>query len=378
MRVALFSDTVADVNGPARFVRSLARQARDRGLHLTVLTSTRKPCPNEPNILNFPPLAALPLPRYPELALVLPPVGRMLRAARRLAPRVVHVSTPGPVGLVGLWSARRLGVPVLGVYHTDFPAYVERLFNSPRLGAAATAAMRAFYSRFDGVFARSGEYARALERVGVSSERVLPLRPGIDIALFSPDRRDPSVWDGIPGVRPHAVKVLYVGRVSIEKNLPMLVEAWRRVREVVEAQLIVVGGGPWLEAMRHALRGRDAVFTGYRFGEELARIYASADLFVFPSATDTLGQVVMESQSCGLAALVSDVGGPREMVLEGRTGLVLPAADVRYWVEAIVALVRDEPRRRAMGVAAARHMRQFSIERSFEDWWAAHERAARG
>jgi glycosyltransferase involved in cell wall biosynthesis len=130
--------------------------------------------------------------------------------------------------------------------------------------------------------------------------------------------------------------------------------------------------------MRHALRGRDAVFAGYRFGEELARIYASADLFVFPSATDTLGQVVMESQSCGLAALVSDVGGPREMVLAGRTGLVLPAADVRHWVEAIVALVRDEPRRRAMGVAAARHMRQFSIERSFEDWWAAHERAARG
>lgn len=377
MRVALFTDTLADVNGPARFIQNVAAQARRRGLSLTVLTSTRKPCPDEPNIINVPPRATLPLPRYPELALALPPPHRMMHHVRRLDPQVVHVSTPGPVGLLGVWAARALRRPLLGVYHTDFPAYVERLFRSPRLAGAARLAMRAFYSRFAGVFARSGEYARALERLGLPPDRILPLRPGIDTRLFSPLRRDPVVWDSIPGARSDAVKVLYVGRVSVEKNLPLLVEVWRGVRAAAEAQLIVVGGGPYLDTMRAALEGHDAVFAGYRFGEELARLYASADLFVFPSATDTLGQVVMEAQCSGLPTLVSDRGGPREMVLEGVTGRVLPADDARAWIDAIVALVRDGPRRRAMGHAASRHMREYSIERSFDDWWSAHRHAAR-
>lgn len=377
VRVALFTDTLADVNGPARFIQNVAAQARRRGLPLTILTSTRKPCPAEPNIINVPPRATLPLPRYPELALALPPLRRLLHHVRRLDPDVVHVSTPGPVGLLGVWAARALRRPLLGVYHTDFPAYVERLFRSPRLAGAARLAMRAFYSRFAGVFARSGEYARALERLGLPSDRILPLRPGIDTRLFSPLRREPAVWNTIPGARPDAVKVLYVGRVSVEKNLPLLVEVWRGVRAAAEAQLVVVGGGPYLDAMRKALEAHDAVFVGYRFGEELARLYASSDLFVFPSATDTLGQVVMEAQCSGLATLVSDRGGPREMVLDGSTGLVLPADDPRAWIEAIVALVRDEPRRRAMGHAAARHMRDYSIERSFDDWWSAHQHAAR-
>lgn len=379
VRVVLFSDTVADVNGPARFVQNVAEQARRRGLALTVLTSTRKPCPRSPNILNFAPVAALPMPGYPELGLVVPPVRAMLREAARLSPDVVHVSTPGPVGLVGLLGAWRGGAPVLGVYHTDFPAYIDRLFDDAGLSALCRGFMRAFYSRFRGVFARSDDYGRALGAIGVEAERVLPLRPGIDTGLFSVDKRDPSAWAGVPGVRPDAVKVLYVGRVSVEKNLPMLAEAWRGVHAAVgdRAQLVVVGGGPYLERMRAELGGHGTVFAGYRFGEELARLYASGDLFVFPSLTDTLGQVVMESQSCGLATLVGDAGGPREMVVDGTTGLVLPGQDAGAWTRAVMALVGDGARRRAMGRAASRHMAAYSIERSFEEWWAAHERAAR-
>lgn len=379
VRVVLFSDTVADVNGPARFVQNVAEQARRRGLALTVLTSTRLRCPRESNIVNCDPIASLPMPRYPELRLVLPPVRSMLRLAARQAPDVIHVSTPGPVGLVGLLAAWRLRVPVLGVYHTDFPAYIDRLFNDDGLSALARGSMRAFYARFAGVFARSDDYAASLAAVGVPAERVLPLRPGIDTGLFSADQRDPSVWAGVPGVRPDAVKVLYVGRVSVEKNLPLLVEVWRGVRAAVgdRAQLIVVGGGPYLDRMRAALDGQGAVFAGYRFGSELARLYASSDFFVFPSVTDTLGQVVMESQSCGLPALVSDVGGPKEMVVDGATGLVLHGTDPRPWVREIVGLIADRPRRRAMGEAASRHMRAYSIERSFEHWWSAHACARR-
>jgi len=119
------------------------------------------------------------------------------------------------------------------------------------------------------------------------------------------------------------------------------------------------------------------VFLGFRHGEELSALYASSDLFVFPSVTDTLGQVVMESQASGLPVLVSDVGGPKEVVEEGRTGFVLPADKPELWAEHIVSLAMDAAKRRAMGDAAHEAMQRLSIERSFEHFWSVHEIAWR-
>lgn len=382
MKVLLFSDTVADVNGPSRFIQNVAEQARRSGRELTVFTSTRLRCPDASNIVNFEPVVAGPMPRYDQLEIVLPPLMKMLRAADALRPDVVHISTPGPVGLAGFIAAKMLKAPMLGVYHTDFPAYVEKLFDDDGLGEVTRQAMRLFYSPFSSIFTRSEDYVASLRRIGIRTDRLVPLKPGIDTDLFHASKRDPSVWAGVPGVSASSVKVVYVGRVSVEKNLPMITPVWKRVRESLramgrgpdqQAELIIIGDGPYRKQMQEELRGQGVHFAGFRFGEELARMYASADLFVFPSTTDTLGQVVMESQSCGLPALVTDVGGPKEMVIDGVTGLVLPAEDGQAWAERIVRLVTDEPLRRSMGRAAHEHMKRFSIASSFEHWWAVHE-----
>lgn len=400
MRVCLFTDTLFDVNGVSRFIRDVGRRAflssPRRDLHL--ITSTRfAPVEHRATnsddaargggfesayVHNAAPLYARPMPGYPQLEVVAPPRRRLFELARRLRPDVIHVSTPGPVGVLGRRIAQRMGVPLVGTYHTDFPAYIDHLFNDPSLTWATAAGMRRFYAPFSRLFTRSADYGEALVSLGYPRERIERLQPGIDTGTFDVRFRDATgrVWNDHPGLRAGSVKVLYVGRVSVEKNLPMLSRVWPVARARVsalgvDAQLVVVGDGPYRERMASELAAHDAHFLGFRHGAELSRLYASADLFVFPSTTDTLGQVVMEAQSVGLPVIVTDQGGPGEVVDHERTGYVLPlrgGAEGR-WVETIVGLVVDHDRRKTMGRAGVVKMAPMTIERSFEHFWGVHE-----
>lgn len=384
-RVALFTDTLGDVNGVSRFIRNVAACASATGRTLTVFTSTRFETPIAPNIRNVAPLFAARMPGYAQLEWALPPAATLLREARAFRPDVIHVSTPGPVGCVGWLAARLMRVPLAGVYHTDFPAYIDHLFRDPSYTAATAWFMRRFYRPFSCLFTRSEEYTQSLVGLGVARDRVVRLRAGIDTDAFHVRHRCPDVWDGLRDVdgqsmTSRSLKALYIGRVSVEKNLPMLARVWQRVSDrwngARALELVVVGDGPYRREMQAALAGRRAParFLGFRHGEELASIYASADLFVFPSLTDTLGQVVMEAQSSGLPVIVSNVGGPKEVVEEGRTGFVVNANDESAWAERILALASDEEARVRLGRAAHEHMRAQSIEQSFEHYWAEHER----
>lgn len=374
-RVLLFTDTLGDVNGVSRFIRNIAAQAAGSGRDLHVVTSTRLEVPRAGNIVNVPPIVAGKMPRYENLEVVLPPVRRMMRLAEKFAPDVIHVSTPGPVGLCGVLAARRLGVPVAGVYHTDFPAYIDRLFDDGAYTLTTRAYMKAVYRRFAAVFTRSNDYAGSLMGLGVPAERIHRLQPGIDTAAFGSSFRDEDLWPRL-GVPREGVKVLYCGRMSVEKNLPFLSAVWKRVsaQAAGRARLIVVGDGPYQAHMRGELEGAAAHFLGFRHGRELSAIYASSDVFVFPSTTDTLGQVVMESQCSGLPVIVSDQGGPKEVVRHEQTGFVLPASNPRPWVEAIQKLASDSELCARMGAAAERAIRPLSISACFEQFWKVHER----
>jgi len=376
-RVLKFTDTLGDVNGVSRFIRNIASLALEQGRALSVITSTNFEVPRQPNIVNVPPLAATRMPKYENLELVLPNAPRMLDAAKRFAPDVIHVSTPGGVGLVGLLAARRLRVPLVGVYHTDFPAYVERLFRDDSMAFFCRGAMRRFYAGFAAIFTRSEDYAANLRGLGLPGERLLRLRPGIRIDDFHPRfRATPPPCLTYPRVR-----VLSVGRVSVEKNLHLLTRVWpeadARLKAMgVDAELVVVGDGPYRRQMEEELAGGRVRFMGFRHGEELSRIYAACDLFAFPSTTDTLGQVVMESQASGVPVVVSDEGGPREIVDDGSTGFVIPVRETRRWIDAIVRLASDFRLRRQMGEAAHRKMQAYSIAGSFEHYWSVHEEVA--
>ncbi|MCG3121892.1 MAG: GDP-mannose-dependent alpha-mannosyltransferase [Phycisphaerales bacterium] len=390
MRVLLFTDTYADVNGPSRFIGNIADQAVETGRDLRVFTSTRLPHKTRRNVTNFEPLFAMKMPRYDTLDLAIPPLTRMLREVDRVRPDVIHISTPGPVGVVGLIASRMMRCPVVGVYHTDFPAYIDRLFDDHVLTQTCSHAMRMFYRTFRAIFTRSEDYAASLERMGIERGRLTRLLPGIDLTDFNPGYRDPSIWDRLPAAagpggshrearRGDPVRVLYCGRVSVEKNLPMLTRVWKGVQERLgatgsRAELVIVGDGPYRPEMEKELSGWNTRFVGFRHGHELSTIYASSDMFVFPSVTDTLGQVVMESQASGLPVLVTDQGGPKEVVTHRQTGLVLGAGEIGPWIDAICGLVADGERRRSMGSAAVEIMARRSIAASFDHFWSVHEK----
>ena len=305
----------------------------------------------------------------------------MLRAGEEFGADVIHISTPGPVGLVGMALAKLTRTPVVGIYHTDFPAYIDELFGSSCMSWCARFGMRAFYKRFETVLTRSADYADRLERLGLEPTRIRLLRAGFDSTKFSPAYRDTGIWGGL-GVPAEGVKVLFCGRVSTEKNLPVLTRYWGSIRDRVEraggaVQLIVIGDGPYRETMERQLGGRGAYFLGFRHGEELAALYASSNLFAFPSTTDTLGQVVMEAQASGLAVLATDQGGPGEVIEDGVTGVVSSIDEPGRWVDVLVDLVLDSDRRESMGRAGVEYMKGFGFGASFEDYWSVHECARR-
>lgn len=388
MRVCLFTDTLGDVNGVSRFIRNVAEQALAQNRDLYAITSTRFECPDQPNIVNLKPLYARPMPKYPNLDIVFPPNGKLLALADKLKPDAIHVSTPGPVGFAGLRAARRLGVPLLGTYHTDFPAYVDHLFDDAACTWICSATMKVFYRPFSRLFTRSADYAEALVKLGIPRGNIDRLLPGIDTDTFHTRHRPEDVrsfWGqyAAHGVDPDAVKVLFVGRVSIEKNLPMLARVWPGVVRACEAagrkaQLVIIGDGPYRATMQRDLAEQcpgAACFLGFRHGLELSRLYAACDLFAFPSTTDTLGQVVMEAQSAGLPVIVTDQGGPSEVVDKGLTGYVLPADDAPQWIGTMASLIRDDDRRRTMGAAGHRKIQPMSIRDSFAHFWEVHEKA---
>ncbi len=395
MRVALFTDTLFDVNGVSRFILNVAETALAAGRELHVLTSTRFPCPpglrgDHPTIHNIPPRLATRMPGYANLDVVWPPRRALLDLAERLRPDAVHVSTPGPVGALGRRYALRHGLPLLGTYHTDFPAYVDHLFDDAALTWVCTAAMRRFYRPFRTIFTRSADYADALVRLGIPRGRIVRLLPGIRTDTFHTRHRPADLaafWRAYPGVdpRPDTTRVLYVGRVSVEKNLPMLTRIWKALAQRLPpgaAQLIVVGDGPYRARMEAELAdtpGGRGGFLGFRHGPELSAIYAACDIFIFPSTTDTLGQVVMEAQSAGLPVLVTDRGGPAEVVRAepgpDQTGYVLPATSITPWLETLLHLITNPAHRRALGAAAHRAIQPMSIRHSFDHFWSVHEAA---
>lgn len=377
MRVSLFTDTLGDVNGVCRFIQNVAEQANKTGRDLRVVTSTTFETPDWANIYNFAPAFATKMPRYEQLEIVLPPLMRILRHVDEHQPDVIHISTPGPVGVIGFIAAKMLRVPVLGVYHTDFPAYIDHLFDDHAFTKMAETFMRKFYEPFTAIFTRSTDYVDALSDLGLNRERIVALLPGLDTEVFHPRFRDPGLWSRFPGVSRDSVKCIYVGRVSVEKNLPAMTRVWKRVaaeakRRGLDAELIVVGDGPYRATMEQELRGCRAHFLGFRHGEELSALYASSEFFAFPSTTDTLGQVVMESQASGLPVLVTDQGGPKEVVDHDLTGFVLGADDTEGWERAMLRLIADTEMRKRMGRAAHTRMARYSIGASFEHFWKAH------
>lgn len=370
-RIGLFVDAPDHLSGVARTLGYWQHEADRQGVGLRMHGAAPQPAAGGPMTI-FPAVGTFGMTAYPGLFLHVPPVREVLRYMKQCEFDIVHLSTPGPMGLTGLLAARLAGLPVVSTFHTHFPSYAARLLRDPALEELTWAFMRWFYRQMDAVAAPTPTIRQELIDHGCLPQRVRVVGRGVDTELFHPGRRSEEFRRA--HIHPHRTAFLYVGRLSREKNLPLLAESFKRLAAGRrEACLLVVGEGPYRAEMEFALAGLPVRFLGALHGEALATAYASSDAFVFPSETDTLGNVVLEAQAAGLPVIVSGQGGPKDCMQDGITGLVLPALSAGGLARVLAESCERPESLRAMGQAARAYSRRFTHAASFEAFRRMHD-----
>src|SRR5581483_7216030 len=286
-------------------------------------------------------VAGVRFPLYPELTLspLAPGLADELRAFR---PDVVHLAGPCVLGAAALHAARKLRLPTAAHFQTDIAGYA-RFFGFPWLAPVLWGYLIAVHNRCLANYAPTETLAGELRQRGMRSVRVSGR--GVDTQLFTPSRVVSCRHD-----------MLYVGRVSPEKNIDWLIDL---VDALPERRLRIVGDGPGRAALERRLEGRNVSFSGFLYGTDLAEAFASAKLFVFPSHTETFGQVVQEAMASGLPVVGVRSGGVADLVQPGETGLLSAPGDRRGFVEAARTLLSDTDSRQRM----ASNARAFALQR---------------
>jgi glycosyltransferase involved in cell wall biosynthesis len=363
---AWFTDTLEDVNGVARTIRAMVQAAGHAGADLTVVTSRSKLSITDIPIKNFPPVGEFEIPEYELQKLSFPPFLDMLDYVQRERFTELIISTPGPIGLCALGCAKLLGLRTSGIYHTDFPQYARFLSDDAFMESMVWNYMQWFYGQVDLVYVNSEFYRRRWIDRGVMPDKLRIFPRGLDTELFNPSMREENFWIKRGAKGP---VLLYVGRVSKEKDLSLLVDVLPSLRHKAGMfTLAIVGEGPYRAELEKLLPG--AIFTGILSGRELGVAYASADLFVFPSTTDTFGNVVVEAMAAGLPVAVSDIGGPRELVKNSLMGRVLPARNASAWIDGLTQMLAKPPSTQERRQLAAQAGSERRWDSAFAKLWA--------
>jgi glycosyltransferase involved in cell wall biosynthesis/predicted metal-dependent phosphoesterase TrpH len=349
LRVALVADAVGGMHG----VTHTLDETRERGVpgfEVEVVGTDH----NVDRRLSA--VAEVDIPFYAGLKVGVPSLPAIVETLAEGRYDLVHLCSPGPAGVAAAVIARVMDLPVLGSYHTELAAYAGLRTADPKLELLAHAAVAAFYGQCNVVLSPSPASDEVLRSMGIDEERIGRWDRGVDVERFSPAKRDAT---SLPG----ELTILYVGRLTKEKGADLLADAFLAARERdPRLHLCLAGGGPEERALRERL-GEHATFLGWLEGEVLARAYASADLFLFASRTDTFGQVLLEAQASGLPVVAVAEGGPCAIVDDGVTGLLRPA-DAIALAEAVAELAAAPVQRGRLAQRALEAVRERTWARS--------------
>jgi len=351
-RIAFVTETYPpEVNGVAMTVGNLVRGLRQRGVQVTVFRPRQGA--GDVGEADCHVLPGYPLPGYPDVRWGLP-AGRALRRHwQHLRPHVVHVVTEGPLGWSAVNAARALGIPVTSGFHTNFDSYSVH-YGLGWLRPMVAAYLRTLHRRTRRTMVPTASLAAELASDGLAGVRVVGR--GVDTAAFSPRYRDLALRQcyGVEGEGPLC---LYVGRLAPEKNLALACRTFAAIQVWHPgARMLWVGDGPARPAL--AAAHPDHSFAGQRTGEDLAAHYASADLFLFPSLTETYGNVVAEAMASGLPVLAYRSAAAAELIDAQRNGALVEPGDEQAFVEAALCLLEDGARRQKIAAAACLTMQQ--------------------
>lgn len=368
MHIAMVTETYPpEVNGVARTVALMAAGLRALGHTVQLVRPRQGPAdaplaePGYAEILR----PGLPIPRYPQLKMGLPSRGALLAAWREQRPDVVHIATEGPLGWSALAAARKLGLPVATDFHTNFHAY-SRHYGVAWMARPVAALLRNFHNRADCTMVPTDEMAQELAALGFDRLRVVGR--GVSAATFSPSKRRAGLraqW----GAGEDSLIALCVSRFAPEKNFPLVLDAYAAMRAVDPAiRLVLVGDGPLLDELRRANTG--SVIAGRLVNGELSAHYASADVFLFPSVTETFGNVTLEAMASGLAVVAYRTAAARQHIEHGVSGLLADTGDRAGFIAQAERLAREPALVRELGRAARLAAAPVSWERITLDFEA--------
>lgn len=370
-RIAVVTETYPpEINGVGRTIGAMVEGLRARG-HSIHLVRPRQSTESTNNAkLDTTLCRGLPLPRYNGLQIGLPAKRLLVRLWRERRPDVVQVVTEGPLGASAISAAHALQIPVISEFHTRFNDY-SHYYGFGIFSGLVTRYLRRLHNRTACALVPTEELGISLQAAGYQCTAVVGR--GIDSALFNAGRRNEALrrsW----GAEPQHMVALYVGRLAAEKNLPLFVAACEAIRgSVPHLRVVLVGDGPVSGQLRTS--NAEFIFAGTRSGVALAQHYASADIFLFPSLTETFGNVTTEALASGLAVVAFDYAGARQYIRHGENGLLAPYGDTEAFVAAAKAVASDGALRERLRRGARAMAHELSWDRALDQLEAVFARA---
>ncbi len=358
-RVALIADGIEAMHGVTHTIEEI-RERGVPGFEVEVVGT-------DPGVdRRLPAATSLRVPFYEGMTLGVPGLPDLAETLAEGRYDLVHVTAPGPAGVAASLLSRVSGTPLLASYHTELSVYAGLRSGDDGLEVISRAALGAFYTAPSRVLSPSPAADRSLLSLGAAEDRIDRWERGVDVSRFGPEKAAPSAFPG-------ELRVLYAGRLTSEKGVDLLAESFLRARRAEpRLHLLLAGGGPEEAGLRDRL-GEHATFLGWLEGEELARAYASADIFLFCSRTDTYGQVVIEAGASGLPVVAIGEGGPAALIENRHTG-ILCRPDADHLAGAVLQLASSPALRQRLGAAAVAVARSRTWERALEQLASGYRR----
>ncbi len=347
VRILFYSDNLDETNGIANNLRNVIPYMRAHGMHAFLAGNAfnTRPCGVVENgyCILLPRLFSMEQLGYANSELAIPRVGPVLRLLKRYPVDLIEFETPSPGAWLVCFCAKVAGIKVFSHYRTDVPTYTRTLVKAKWMFHFVLWLMKIFYGMTKPVVSPCKDYAKILTtQLKVPENKVQILPRGLPLEKFSPAMRGKGVWEKYNGATEtvqsenRKVRFSFIGRISKEKNLEFLNGVWKKfAAKHNDVELMYVGYGWYLEEIKKLFEGDNSVhFAGEQGGETLASLYADSDFFLFPSVTDTFGNVVVEAMSTGTPAIVSNYGGPHDIVMDEAAGRILPI-DEDAWLNAL-------------------------------------------
>lgn len=362
MKIAIFTDTYTpQVNGVAKTLERLTNYLHRKGIDYTLFAPQNVKDNNENNHVQK--LKSIPLAVYPECRLALPNLHFVKKKLEHFQPDLIHVATPFTMGLLGKYYATKLNIPLVGSYHTDFDAYLS-YYKMDFLSPVLWNYLRWFHNSLQKTFVPSLETFKQLKEKQFHHLSIWSR--GVDCNLFNPKGNDAGIRQNYSITAKHILT--YAGRLAPEKDIETLQSVIAMVNEnrANDVHWLIAGDGPLAKEMKARFNKKNVTLTGYLKPERLAHVYAASDLMVFPSATETFGNVVLESMACGTPVIGANAGGVKNIISNTKNGLLCTPKCPHEFANAIHSLLEDQDARQKMGIAA----RHYALSQSWDNIFA--------